>query len=128
MKADGAVLVINQNGIVFGAGSQINVRGLITTSLELGPTSRQVNNQYVLSTLKQRNDIFLALGLLGGADAYALANPSQTPQVVFGSQGVPIGSSPPAAAESLLEGGITIEAGANLPAPAGGLLARKSVG
>src|SRR3546814_4995765 len=93
MKADGAVLVINQNGIVFGAGSQINVRGLITTSLELGPTSRQVNNQYVLSTLKQRNDIFLALGLLGGADAYALANPSQTPQVVFGSQGVPIGSS-----------------------------------
>src|SRR3546814_2969653 len=65
MKADGAVLVINQNGIVFGAGSQINVRGLITTSLELGPTSRQVNNQYVLSTLKQRTDILLALGLLG---------------------------------------------------------------
>src|SRR3546814_6307441 len=47
-----ALPIFNQNGIVFGAGSQINVRGLITTSLELGPTSRQVNNQYVLSTLK----------------------------------------------------------------------------
>src|SRR3546814_17894384 len=111
MKADGAVLVINQNGIVFGAGSQINVRGLITTSLELWPTSRQVNNQYVLSTLKQRNDIFLALGLLRGDDAYALANTSQTPQLVFGSPGVPIGIPSPAEGEFLLESGLTPTAG-----------------
>ena len=34
IKADGAVYVINPNGIIFGAKSQINVHSLIASSLD----------------------------------------------------------------------------------------------
>src|SRR3546814_19774158 len=47
MTADGAVIVINQNCILFGAGSPHNFRGLSTTSLKLGTQRLPVTNQSV---------------------------------------------------------------------------------
>ncbi|QXQ05307.1 filamentous hemagglutinin family protein [Sphingosinicellaceae bacterium] len=35
IKADGAVYIINQNGIIFGGASQVNVRSLIASSLDI---------------------------------------------------------------------------------------------
>lgn len=47
IKADGQVYVINQNGIVFGGGSQVNVHTLVTSSLDL-----------VGNTIAERNEAF----------------------------------------------------------------------
>ncbi|PKU21539.1 filamentous haemagglutinin family protein [Telmatospirillum siberiense] len=47
IKAEGTVLVINPNGIVFGAGSQVNVHTLIASSLDINSysgTNYGVNN------------------------------------------------------------------------------------
>ncbi|QPF87794.1 filamentous hemagglutinin family protein [Bradyrhizobium genosp. L] len=43
IRADGAVYVINQNGIVFGGNSQINVHTLIASTLDL-PSKLSANN------------------------------------------------------------------------------------
>ncbi|QUS40031.1 filamentous hemagglutinin N-terminal domain-containing protein [Tardiphaga alba] len=55
IKADGQVLVINRNGIVFGGNSQVNVGSLIASTADIdtdlfrtnGIFSTQVNNNYV---------------------------------------------------------------------------------
>ncbi|MBY6239909.1 filamentous haemagglutinin family protein [Methylosinus sp. Sm6] len=39
IKADGTVLLINPNGIIFGAGSQVNVHSLIASSLDIDGTA-----------------------------------------------------------------------------------------
>ncbi|MDR3493354.1 MAG: filamentous hemagglutinin N-terminal domain-containing protein, partial [Ancalomicrobiaceae bacterium] len=67
IKADGQVLVINQNGIIFGAGSQINVNSLIATSFDVGAV--EDNSTRTGRTIAQRNQDFLDYGLLGKADA-----------------------------------------------------------
>ena len=38
IKADGQVYIINQNGIIFGTGSQVNARTLVASSLPINPT------------------------------------------------------------------------------------------
>lgn len=113
VKADGGVIVINQNGIIFGGGAQVNTRALIATSLEFGPTARNK----VAATLRERNDKFMSLGILGEADAFAQSNPSGALLANFASQGNEDGI-----AETPLEGGITIEAGAKLTAKDSGLI------
>lgn len=61
IKASGTVLVINPNGIVFGAGSQINTRSLIASTLDVGPaTTREASTD-----IGWRNRNFLTNGLLG---------------------------------------------------------------
>ncbi|NVO13521.1 MAG: filamentous hemagglutinin family protein [Rhodoplanes sp.] len=67
IKADGTVLVINQNGIVFGAGAQVNVNALIATSLDVGRVADFTAN--TVRTIAQRNQEFLDYGLLGYADS-----------------------------------------------------------
>ena len=63
IKADGQVYVINQNGIIFGGASQVNVRTLVASSLPI-------------------NDNLVARGLLNNPDAQflfsALAMPAGT--------------------------------------------------
>lgn len=50
IKADGAVYVINRNGIIFGGSSQINVHSLIASSLDIGEPgmSRAERNAFFL--------------------------------------------------------------------------------
>ncbi len=68
INADGTVLVINQSGIVFGSGAQINVGSLIATTLDVGPSSiRRIggSQQIVPTDIDWRNQNFLQNGLLG---------------------------------------------------------------
>ena len=39
LKANGVVYLLNQNGILFGAGSQVNVGGLVASSLNISPAA-----------------------------------------------------------------------------------------
>ena len=39
LKSNGVVYLLNQNGILFGAGSQVNVGGLVASSLQINPTA-----------------------------------------------------------------------------------------
>lgn len=70
IKADGTVLIINPNGIIFGAGAQINVHSLIASSLDIdGTTSSSVFN-----TVAAYNKISLNIEGLGDIAAYAPPN------------------------------------------------------
>ena len=78
IKADGTVLIMNQNGVIFGAGSQIRTNSLVVTTAEIGrgfrfvgtpdPTNK-LNNQFEALTLVERNLEFLQYGLLGVRDS-----------------------------------------------------------
>jgi filamentous hemagglutinin len=39
LNANGRVFLINQNGIIFGAGAQVNVGGLVASTLNINPTA-----------------------------------------------------------------------------------------
>lgn len=93
IKADGQVYVINQNGIIFGAGSQVNARTLVASSLPI-------------------NDNLIKQGLLNNRDAQFLF--STTP-LSGGSDGTPP-FIPPAAPTSGRYGNVLVERGATLQA------------
>lgn len=40
LSANGQVYILNRNGILFGAGSQVNVGGLVASSLDMSPGAR----------------------------------------------------------------------------------------
>ncbi|MFM0290104.1 filamentous haemagglutinin family protein [Paraburkholderia megapolitana] len=71
VTAQGAVYVINRNGILFGAGSQINVHSLVASSLSLLDTKNEAGPQSATGIVAS-NQLFLSLlaGVSGG-----LANP-----------------------------------------------------
>src|ERR1700733_2194926 len=84
IKADGTVLVINQNGIIFGGGAQINVGSLIATTLEVGPAIDGSTPPKVL-TLAQRDQTFINSGLLGGADGGPVFSPAPNQTSIGGN-------------------------------------------
>jgi filamentous hemagglutinin family protein len=51
INAPGTVLLINQNGIIFGGGSQVNVHSLIASALDVGDRTmtRQARDQFFLN-------------------------------------------------------------------------------
>ncbi len=114
IKAQGTVLVIDQNGILFGGASQINVNALVASTLEIGHPL-DPNNGYVPLTIKDRNDYFLEYGLLGYADQ-ANAN-EQTEDFTFSTT---------AACQNgcydTTEGAIQVGAGAKITANNGGYI------
>jgi filamentous hemagglutinin family protein len=81
IKADGTVLVINQSGIIFGGGAQINVNSLIASTLDVGRAIDSTTN--TIRTLAQRNQEFLADGLLGYADINGTNVGSTIPNSTF---------------------------------------------
>src|ERR1700761_7414464 len=46
IKADGLVLVMNHNGVIFGAGSQVNTGSLIATSAMIDPAQFTASGIY----------------------------------------------------------------------------------
>ncbi len=64
IKADGQVYIINQNGIIFGAGSQVNARTLVASSL---PINDRLVEQGLLSN-KDAQFLFSSLFVPGGTD------------------------------------------------------------
>ena len=95
IRAPGQVYLINQNGIIFGAGSQINTKTLVASALPI-------------------NDNLLDRGLLNNPDMQFLF--SSLP-LAAGAKGTPA-FTPPA---SLLgrPGDVTVQAGARLTSPVG---------
>jgi filamentous hemagglutinin family protein len=77
IKADGQVLVIDHNGIVFGGGSQINVYSLIASSLDLQPNVSANNYQLFLQNgLFQSPVPVVPTGLTGAGAAIFVADPA----------------------------------------------------
>lgn len=70
MSALGGVYVINRNGIIFGAGAQVNVHALVASSLDVGTLGM---------TQAARDNFFLGTGI-NGANAFSVA-PTRPPQV-----------------------------------------------
>src|SRR5262249_42095827 len=58
IKADGAVYIINPDGIIFGPTAEINVHSLVASALDVGNP---------LMTEDARNSFFLNTGILGSA-------------------------------------------------------------
>ncbi len=81
IKADGTVLIINPNGIIFGAGAQINVHSLIASSLDIDATT----SSSVFNTVAAYNKISLNIEGLGDIAAYAPPNELAANQNFIGS-------------------------------------------
>ena len=124
VRADGTVAVINRAGVVFGAQSQVNLRSLLVSTLELGNTLATANNNgtpgFNAASQKDRVSAYLSSGLLlpGGTltstNRPLLVSAQATDQFtanVGAVQFVPT-----------LEGAITVDAGAQLTASGGGYL------
>ncbi|BDU21028.1 hypothetical protein DYGSA30_24850 [Dyella sp. GSA-30] len=57
IKAEGSVYLINRNGILFGAGSQVNTHSLLATSMNLFSSDVNASNAFFLqSGIAQTND------------------------------------------------------------------------
>ncbi|MFM8982596.1 MAG: filamentous hemagglutinin N-terminal domain-containing protein, partial [Spartobacteria bacterium] len=78
INAQGQVYIINQNGIVFGAGSQINTRALVASTLP-------INDNLVKNGLLNNKDaqfLFSALEVPGGSDGTPTFTPTDVPEVL----------------------------------------------
>lgn len=99
MSAPGGVYVINRNGIIFGAGAQVNVHALVASSLDVGALN---------STQSARDQFFLGTGI-NGANAFSVA-PTRPPQLA----GTPNDGG--YAAENNSWGDVKVNAGASITA------------
>ncbi len=118
IQADGAVYLINRNGIVFGGASQVNTRTLVASSLALSDKQFNlgINNPQVLAN--QGNDFaipqfgeFTALRPEVYGDSGFKPGSGGTPDRMGGVDRFDPGAAP---------GGVTVEAGARLDVAAGG--------
>ncbi|WP_454618595.1 filamentous haemagglutinin family protein [Bradyrhizobium cenepequi] len=109
IKGDGTVLVINQSGIIFGGGAQINVGSLIASTLDVGPaTTRQtIWGAQTPTDIAWRNQNFLQNGLLG----FVAVNPAAEESAPFS-----------AVAGTTNTGRISVERGASISSGDGGLV------
>lgn len=103
IKADGNVIVINPDGVLFSATAQVNTRSLIVSAIDVGRS--QIGQ--TVQTLADRNRTFLSLGLLGEADQ--ITDPT-----------IPTTDTFSAVANDALEGVITVASGARISSAAGG--------
>ena len=110
IKAPGTVLILNQNGIIFGGTSQVNTGSLIATSLEIGRAADQ--NTGPLS-IKQRDDEFLTFGFLGFSDQAGAQLAGNYSAFTFSAQEY-TDSAGNAQFDPLLEGTIDVQAGAQV--------------
>ena len=79
IKADGQVYIINQNGIIFGGGSQVNARGLTATSLPIN------DNLITRGLLNNPDTQFLFSGFDLAAGSHG--TPAFTPQRPYSPDG-----------------------------------------
>lgn len=126
VKADGTVLVLNRNGIIFGKGSQLNLGSLLASTLEIGNYGRnfrdiqidgRTTNVFDAITLKERNTEFLQNGLFAGTvPAGAGALPSLLLSPLY-AEGQNLTASVPA-----IEKAVEVDRGASITTASGGFL------
>ena len=110
IKADGTVVVINQNGVMFDATAQVNAHSFLASSLDLGINFDTSRSPATPTTLQQRTVTFLQNGLLASETLV-----SNVRAAVIDAQGL-INYVEPRQAE----GDITVAAGAAITAGSGG--------
>ncbi len=139
LNADGQVYILNNQGVIFGKGSQVNLRSLVASSLELGNYASSANtgsgsvSLFRLDTLQDRNSSFLASGpfssltnrsLLGRSDLEApplflSSNVVARPEITQADGRI----SPTEARPNYLpalEGDVIVDPGATITAAVGG--------
>lgn len=103
ITAPGQVLVINRNGILFTGTSQVNVGGLVASSLDIG---------LPYQTTAERNTYFLEPGNGTRSFSFAIADP-ESGEIVGKTYGSGVtGSFVPRAAP--VEGNVEVQAGASI--------------
>jgi filamentous hemagglutinin family protein len=118
IKAPGTVLILNQNGIIFGGTSQVNTGSLIATSLEIG---RAVDVNTGPLSIRQRNNEFLTFGFLGFADEAAGQLSGAFTPFTFSAQEY-TDSAGNVQFDPLLEGTVDVQAGAQVTTANGGYI------
>lgn len=133
IKADGTVLILNRNGVIFGATAQVNLNGLIASSLELGNFASGLTTvgqaqYFVGASIAQRNIAFLQNGLLvsgvGGYRGQLLSQQLQPGKLYDINAALPSGPTdlaglPQAPGSAPL---VLVEAGASITSGAGGYI------
>lgn len=95
IKAQGQVYIINQNGIIFGGSSQVNVHTLVASSLPI-------------------NDNLISAGLLNNPDQQFLFSSIALPA---GAKGTPAFNPPAANTPDGRSGDVVVQPGAQISAP-----------
>ena len=95
IEAQGQVYVINQNGIIFGGGSEVNTHAMVASALPL-------------------NDNLVTRGLLNNPDSQFLFSAIAQPK---GTKGPTPAFTPPSVPASGKIGNVTVQAGAHITAP-----------
>jgi filamentous hemagglutinin family protein len=117
IKADGTVVVINRNNVIFGAGAQVNASSLLVSTLELGNYSRQFigTSAFQAASLSERNNAYLQGGLFALPQTTTI-QPALllSPQYAEGTYAV--------GAVPALEGSIVVDGGAKITVGDGGYL------
>lgn len=127
IRGEGEIYVINQNGVIFGGSSQVNVNSIVASSLDVGlpfQTLAERNNYFLTNTSGRNNFSFqylletdpekirlygrLKLNLDDDADSVVT-----TPTRV-GNRTVTRRSYAATIAEDAVEGGVTVEAGGQI--------------
>jgi len=116
IRADGTVLILNQNGVIFSGSSKVDARSLVASSLEVGRQRSGSGSTLRPTTIAERNQQFLENGLLGYADR---PNASPNDRLTLSAQALPGTSS---GNEPTPEGAIRVEAGAQLRSSGEGFL------
>ncbi len=119
INAQGTVLVINRNGIIFGAGSQINVHSLVASSLDVLNTNDDLVQN--AADIAASNQAFLNGGLAvlnaGMSSTVAAGNSNGNPTEILGlGNNVSVTS----ASQFQAPGNITIAPGASITTSADG--------
>lgn len=111
IKAEGQVYVINQNGIIFGGASQVNVHALVASSL---PINQNLLNQGLLNNPDQQF-LFTALPIAAGQSMPAFTPPAPlTPNGKVGNVTVQAGAIISAPTNEAHVGGRVALVGANV--------------
>ena len=115
VKADGTVVVVNQRGVIFGRNAQVNTQSLLASSLDIGySTTLASGGGFRATTLADRNNAFLNGGLfLPATDA------TFRTQLLVSARTTGSGN---AYADTVPEGDVVVDAGAQLTAAPGGFL------
>ncbi len=131
IKAQGTVLVINQNGVLFGAGAQINTNSLVAATAEIGAANKPAlfsirgSQAQISTTLADRDNAFLTTGLLLPPDPTTKAQPSTfsgqtTTTIKTDASGAPIDVA--IVQDAMPQGAISVAAGASITGGQGGFI------
>ena len=130
IKADGTVIVINQNGVIFTPTAKVNTHAAIATSLEITAPPTTDSGRAIADQLRAGSEAFLRDGLLrNDADIRRLlVGQTMTGGPAVARLGAQFTSTLGTASnntgtlENRLEGAVTVQAGAELTTGDGGFL------